>query len=778
MKNLCLLAFLLFTTYPALAQMNDLYKFSELELKKKLAESQDDTGRVRIQVGIGRSMLYRSGGMPKTIDSAMLMGVEIENDSRRLNYNYGIINGMVIRTLCFYRQGQKTRGIQLAKQTLILARSVRDNNGIAEAYIGIADQYSMNIPSELKIKKRYYEHATDLFRKEANLPRLAATLEMDGELCYLSGEKAQAVKLLTEALNINKSIGKRTVQGIYWMIARTSNNMGDYTDGVKYSLLAIRTAEAVGDSTLKLCSIYHNLATTYINLNDYRQALVYSLKALQIARRFKDVDYILTVEMAAAMEYTHLGQFQKSLSLMEEMERSAVDITDSIAVAGSFVNNLTRAKQFKKAGLYAKKLTYYLSKISIDNYNQRLVPYNFLANHYMRTGQLDKADHYINLHRSVPPDYRTPIGRRAIEIAQYKLDSIRGNLASAFKHYQICQRMIDSGLNVTKAYQMSLLQIENDTEKKNQEIDVLNKKSLIKDNDLKRNLLIQKVIIAGTLMLAIITALIYSRYRLKQRSNTLLMQQKSEIDQQNIELQFLVNDKNELIVDKDVLLKEKDGLLLDKDVLLKDKDLLIKEVNHRVKNNLQIVMSLLQSQSGYLKDKQAQEAILEGQNRVQCIALIHDQLFRSDHATEVDLPAYIGELVDCLNYSINKGSHKVEIGFDIDPIMLDVSQAIPMGIILNEAVTNALKYAFPGERTGKIWISVKECRQIITIRISDNGAGLPSNFTLEKVNSLGMTLIKGLAGQLDGTFEIIDNNGVNITIEFPMSIPEAALAVA
>jgi len=778
MKNLYLLAFFLFITYPALAQINDLYKIQEPELKKKLADSHDDNERIRIQVAIGRSMLYRSGDVRKTIDSAMMMGIRIENDSRRLNYNYGIINGMVIRTLCFYHLGQKAQGIKLAQQTMNLAQSVKDNNGLAEAYIALGDQYSMSDPTNVLAKAELYRKATDIFRKEHNFARLAPTLEAGAELYFLENKKTAAIKLLFEALSVNKVLDNKGVQGIYWLIARTSNDLGDYPDAVKYNLLAINTSKAVGDSTLKLCSIYHNMATTYINMEDYRQALPYSLKAMAIAKRYKNHDYISTVAFALAAIYTRINKFELALPHLNQMQTTAGDDNDRLAVNAGFLTNLAFVKQYTKAEKYAENLREALAKRSPEDFNVFEVCYTFLANYYVDSHQVNKASSYVKLYSTLPKSARTPITGRGIERVTYRIDSIKGNFRSAFEHFQNLKRLEDSDQNVAKNYQISLLQIENDTEMKNEQIEALNKKSLVKDITLKRNNLIQKVIIAGTLMLAIITALIYSRYRLKQHSNTLLMQQKSEIDQQNVELQFLVNDKNELIGDKDVLLKEKDGLLLDKDVLLKDKDLLIKEVNHRVKNNLQIVMSLLQSQSGYLKDKQAQDAILEGQNRVQSIALIHDQLFRSDNATEVDLLAYIGELVHCLNYSINKGSHKVEIGFDIDSIMLDVSQAIPMGIILNEAVTNALKYAFPGDKTGKIWISVKECRRIITIRIRDNGAGLPPDFTLEKVNSLGMTLIKGLAGQLDGTFEIIDNNGVNITIEFPMSIPEAALAIA
>jgi len=753
------------------AQRNGPNDGPESLLWKKLDRSKEGPDKIRAQLAVGRAILYRSGDKAETIDSAMNFGVLAERESRKINFHEGVINAVVLRSICFSQKRKPAIGLKLAQKALAFSEKIKNNNGIAESYMAIAESFPVHIPDSLRLKTFYYNKATAIFRQERNMHRLAAALEIDAEMCFLANEKTQAIKLLFEALNVNEVLGNKAVHGIYWMIARTSNGLGDYPDAVKYSLLAIRTAEAVGDSTLKLCSIYHNLATVYMNMTDYRQALPYSLKALKIARRYKDPDYITTVAYALAIQYTRLNEFSKALPLLAEMEKFYTEGYGKMVVTGCYLNNLTWARQFKKAAIYAQTLKKDLAELPPDSYNERIVCYGILANYYLDTRQIDMAYHYADLQAAIPAGNRTPLNNRARERIYYSLDSIRGDFRSAFNHYQQVQRIIDSGLNVTKAYQISLLQIESDTEKKNIQIEALNKQALAKDNILKRNQLVQKVVILGCVMLAIITALVYSRYRLKQRSNALLLEQKSEIDQQNVALQLLVGDKNQLICDKD-------ELLLEKDVLLKDKDLLIKEVNHRVKNNLQIVMNLLQSQSAYMANESAQQAILEGQNRVRSIALIHDQLFKTDSVTEIDLACYVTELIHSLDYAINKQGDKVNIRCDIDAIMLDVSQAIPVGIILNEAVTNAFKYAFPGNSAGEIRITVKETAGRIRMCISDNGAGLPKDFRLEKVNSLGMTLIRGLAGQLRGTFHIIDHEGVTISIEFPMLISDLAMVTA
>ena len=768
MKIIYLLILLILTSKPIKAQRNDPNDGPESLLWEKLDRSKEGPDKIRVRLALGRTLLYRSGDKIETIDSAINFGILAEKESRKINFNEGVINAMVLKSKCFSQKGKPAIGFKLAQEALAFSKKVKNNNGIAESYMAIAECYPVHIPDSLRLKTYYYNKATAIFRQENNMHRLAAALELDAEMCFLATKKTETIKLLFEALNVNKIIGNRTVQGIYWMIARTSNRFGDYPDAVKYNLLAIKTANAVGDSTLKLCSIYHSMATTYISMSDFRNALIYSLKALDIARRYNDTGYFMTVAFALAHEYTRLNNFSKAVPLLEEMKKLSSADYDKMGVALSYLSNLTYAKRFNEAAIYAQKLKQQLAKLPSDSYLERITGYNNLANYYLGIRQIRKAYYYTDLQAAIPAKNRIPIYNKAIQYDYYRLDSIRGDFRSAFNHYRNYQKMIDSGLNITKAYQISLLQIESDTEKKSDQIDALNKQALAKDNILKRNQLVQKVVIVGCVMLAIITALVYSRYRLKQRSNALLLKQKSEIDQQNLELQILVNDKNYLILDKD-------DLLLEKDVLLKDKDLLIKEVNHRVKNNLQIVMNLLQSQSAYMANESAQQAILEGQNRVRSIALIHDQLFKTDSVTEIDLKCYIADLVHSLEYAIDKQGDKVSIRFDIEAMMLDVSQAIPVGIILNEAVTNAFKYAFHGNSAGEIRITVKETAGRIRMCISDNGAGLPKDFRLEKANSLGMTLIRGLANQLRGTFHIIDHEGVTISIEFPVLISDLAM---
>ena len=193
---------------------------------------------------------------------------------------------------------------------------------------------------------------------------------------------------------------------------------------------------------------------------------------------------------------------------------------------------------------------------------------------------------------------------------------------------------------------------------------------------------------------------------------------------------------------------------------------MLRELHHRVKNNLQIVMSLLNSQSAYIDNEPALTAIHESQNRVHAMSLIHQKLYSSENVSSIDMSAYIRELVSYLRDNFKTGQ-RIRFEFDVEPIEMDVNQAVPLGLILNEAITNAIKYAFPDGRDGKISISLSNTiPHHYLLCISDNGIGIPPKFKNKRPGSLGMSLMKGLSEDLDGSFSIENNNGTTIKTSF------------
>ncbi len=198
---------------------------------------------------------------------------------------------------------------------------------------------------------------------------------------------------------------------------------------------------------------------------------------------------------------------------------------------------------------------------------------------------------------------------------------------------------------------------------------------------------------------------------------------------------------------------------------LKDKEVLLKEIHHRVKNNLQIISSLLDLQANYVNDEEAVNVLQESQNRVKSMATIHEMLYQSADLASINFSNYIQTLVRDLFYSY--GAENIESIIKVDHIFLNIETAIPCGLIVSELVSNSLKYAFPHNRKGEIFISIHSHNEEFELIISDNGIGLPENLNFKDIkSSLGLRLVNMLVKQLEGSIELDRTNGTKFCIKF------------
>ncbi len=198
------------------------------------------------------------------------------------------------------------------------------------------------------------------------------------------------------------------------------------------------------------------------------------------------------------------------------------------------------------------------------------------------------------------------------------------------------------------------------------------------------------------------------------------------------------------------------------------KELLLKEVHHRVKNNLQVISSLLTMQADSLEDPAAARALQDSQERVQCMALIHERLNRDDEPDRLDFREYVQSLARDLFYSYGVDSDRIQLRFELEPVALGLNQAIPCGLILNELLTNALKYAFPNGRTGEIVVALT-CGdgQLVKLTVADNGVGLPADLDWTESPSLGLKIMNILGRQLDGAVQREPGPGAVFSLTFP-----------
>jgi two-component sensor histidine kinase len=200
----------------------------------------------------------------------------------------------------------------------------------------------------------------------------------------------------------------------------------------------------------------------------------------------------------------------------------------------------------------------------------------------------------------------------------------------------------------------------------------------------------------------------------------------------------------------------------------KEKEILLKEIHHRVKNNLQIISSLLNLQSGTLSDDLTKTAVIESRSRVKSMALIHQLLYQSEMFTNINFATYLEQLMSSLHSTYCKPGENIRYKISAEPIKLDIDTAIPMGLIINELATNAYKYAFQEKKEGNIEICLtKQPDHSILLSIADNGIGLPKKIDIQKTNSLGLRLVNLLVKQLKANINHECKNGTIIKIWIP-----------
>jgi two-component sensor histidine kinase len=200
---------------------------------------------------------------------------------------------------------------------------------------------------------------------------------------------------------------------------------------------------------------------------------------------------------------------------------------------------------------------------------------------------------------------------------------------------------------------------------------------------------------------------------------------------------------------------------------LHEKEVLLREIHHRVKNNLQIIVSLLYLQANKTDDPGFSEALMESQTRVRSMALIHEKLYQSDNLSSIDFEGYLKNLVANLMVSYGVDRSRVKVTIAVDSLPMTINTAIPLGLIMNELVSNTLKYAFPQGNSGEVSIRGSMEGDTIHICVRDNGRGIPESFDWKHADSLGLSLVQMLIRQLKGTIELSRNAGTEFTISVP-----------
>jgi two-component sensor histidine kinase len=735
-----LICIVLFAFLPCAGQ--DPGPFTEKDTRPILAALRNcgqDTNRLHLFHKLSDQYHYRQKGRLVDISQALSYTMAAKKLSIALANDKGEGISELQLSRILPKMNQRKQGYEAALKAIGIFTKNKEYFLLGEAYYTLSGYYAMT-GKEIQQRISLAEKSSDAFGKAGNKEKQGHIYQQLGDLYLNQGALGKGLAVLKQSLAFFQAARYRNLMGIYDLLGNAYVLLGTAHEAIEYQLLAVRLAKNLGDtSSAQLCTIYNRLGNSYEILNEYEKQRIYQEKALALAISHKDAEEIHTVASNLARCIAHLGQGRQAILFLNGIVKTfpLKTITCQIMLERGYIEIYRILNQTSLGRGHSYRLEQIASGSVLLDGELRYI-YSALIPFYIIDKNYRKAEIYLRRSRELA--LRANFGQHLYfnYFWSAKLDSTRGDYLAAFENYRKFSTLKDSIFNDNKTRQLIQLEIIYEVEKKNENIHFLTKQSGLQKKSLKQASLIQNITYVSMALLLIIIILLVIGYRLTQVNNKEITAKQDEINLKNLSLGRL----------------------------LTEKDWLIKEIHHRVKNNLHMVAGLLDSQSEYLKSDEARSAITDSQHRIQSMSMIHQKLYQTENLSSIDMSAYIHEMVQYLKDSFDSGG-KMLFNLVVERIEMNISHAVPLGLILNEAITNAIKYAFPGNVEGLISITLKEVRpDYFSLVIADNGIGLRPDFDIKQTNSFGWTLIQGLSEEIGGQLDIRNNNGTVVQIEF------------
>jgi two-component sensor histidine kinase len=768
--------------------------------------------RVKILQTKSSRFNHKRGAFAAYIDSAIRYG----QLSLALSERYGDIN-LENESLCligeaYYKSKNKADGTNYFNKAIKNCQSLNDHAAEGKTLLRMSNDMNTYALGQTETSVSL-EHAIDIFFKINDEQDLVDAYQANGSEFLVRGNLDSAKIYLYKSLSIAENIKRKDRYKIYqWLSFYYNRLSGGNFRALEFIQKALQNAIDlhVPASSIIYGDCYKQIGTCVYD-GSRNDAYPYFDKAINAYKKSNDENAVYELYRAIGIKSVCLvneGKPQEALNIMTDVIKTTPPVTDLENGAlgyylGLAYSRLNKPELAEKQ--YMASIAYYHDYPSKQEYIRTA-----LMRLYSETQQYEKLKAILAKSNKQLQKTLSFTFKPFMAYESFQLDSINGDYKSAINHFRNYKQLTDSVNNAEKIAQLNELQVKYETKEKEQAITALRnqvqqaslqahiketelqkvnlqrniqqvklqkvdlqhqidqgslQKMLLQRNiqeaklknfnlqekidrdDLQKSNLEKKATYCGLLVVLIILAIFYKGYRNKNSTNKMLLAKQDEINQQNIQLESLVTDK--------------DGLLTEKDWLLK-------EVHHRVKNNLQIVMSLLRSQASYLDNKDAISAISESQNRVHAISLIHQSLYKENERFAVDMAPYISDLINNLKDCFDTYNRKIRFITDAEQFKFDIVQAVPLGLILNEAITNAIKYAFD-ENGGTIMVSMKKSKaNLVLMEVSDDGKGINPHFELRNADSMGMEMMKGLSKQIGASLQIKNNNGTILTVEYPL----------
>jgi two-component sensor histidine kinase len=571
--------------------------------------------------------------------------------------------------------------------------------------------------------KKYVNEAISIAKSIKFKKGLAESYSILGDIYDINSDFRVQLNYFNQALAINEEIGNKaacadnliSIGKVYYF------HLSDHSLALEYFLKALAINEVYG-SKLSIAENLEGIGLVYSFTNNYAKALEYYQKALSINEELQDKHGISDNLECIGLVYSNMADynkaleyFQKALIIDEEVGRKASSVVELCCIGTAYynLNNYTEAlNNYYKALALSREIDYGLLIANININIGRL---------YEKQGRHVEAREFVTNGLDVAKEINSIEMIKEAYVNLYVIDSSMNNFQSAFDNYKLYTLYNDSIHNIEKDRKLTRMQMQYDFDLlQNKIMEEQEKKDLILDEEIKDHEKIRNISIIGFSFFLLFSIILYRQ-------------------------------RNSIAIEK----KRSDQLLI-------VKEMLIKEIHHRVKNNLEVICSLLELQIDGIDDEIAKAAVVESEGRIQSIGLIHHKLYNNnENVSTVEFQSFINDLYKQIEGVFRKPEVEIRFEIDSDEKQINIDAAVPLGLILNELFTNSFKYAFSPERKNTVsiqLISTKNgnCDMII---YKDSGPGLPKDFDIQTTQSLGMKLIHLLSKQIGGKLSYYYDSG-------------------
>lgn len=576
--------------------------------------------------------------------------------------------------------------------------------------------------------------STGLMNSYYNLGYFYATFE-DFPKSIESFKKAEEF-----ALELNN---QTRLAGIYNNLGLMHNYIGQYDSANNYNFKSLKLSEKIGDKSVGYTHL--NIGFNYHKERNLEKSLEHHFIALSIFQESGNKRHIALALKNIGDDYfdhnldSAVRYYNKAYLIYQELN-DLESISRYFMIMGNIYrkqnNNVAAASNYQKAiEIFpvegSSKLLFAIYSNIIDQ-NLYLVD----STNINKSKLLSETINYAKIMNEIALKLGSYIMETRSYEKLYKVYAKIGNLKKAIKYAEQYIIAKDSLFSEQKQKTITELQTKYETEKKELEIDLLNSEKNLISNKLSQSNELRKnqrtfiyLLIGGFIVVCIFIIIIYRFYLQKRKANSKLTTQNTIISKQK-----------------------------------EEKEVLLKEIHHRVKNNLQIISSLLNLQTKNIEDESLLTAMADGQNRVKAMALIHQKLYQNSNISTIKFKDYTSQLLNQIA-GLYPGLIDVKREVVADDIELDIDTAVPVGLILSELITNAYKYAFTNKE-GSIVITLKQREHDYILEVQDNGPGLPKDFDMSTASSIGLRLVRRLSRQLYGTSTYEYKNGSKFIITF------------